>query len=65
MDIDGKIEVLAKQYNDNEDDLKKIKEALKSREDLKLEITGALKALNSIKEETPEVEEPKKKKAKA
>ena len=65
MKLDERIEGLAAQFNANEEELTKLRDALRAREDLKLEITGALKALNSIKEEEP-AEEPKtKKKAKA
>lgn len=63
MNVEEKIEQLVKQFNENEEEIVKIKDALQSRENLKLEITGALKAFNSIKEEASEEpkKEPKKK----
>ena len=63
MSLDEKIEGLVKQFNENNEEIDKLQTALKERENLKLEITGALKAFNSLKEEEPKKEEPKKTKA--
>lgn len=62
MSIDERIEGLVKQYNENNEELDKLKKAVVERENLKLEITGALKAFNSLKEE--DEEKPAKKEAK-
>jgi prefoldin subunit 5 len=60
MSLDEKIEGLVKQFNENNEEIDKLQTALKERENLKLEITGALKAFNSLKEEESKEEEPKK-----
>lgn len=62
MSLDEKIEGLVKQFNENNEELEKLKTAVVERENLKLEITGALKAFNSLKEEEPK-KEPKKAKS--
>ena len=60
MSLDEKIEGLMKQFNENNDELEKLKKGVVERENLKLEIMGALKSFNSLKEEEPKEEEPKK-----
>ena len=67
MKLDEKIENLVTQYNENEEELKKLRDGVTQRESLKMEITGALKALNSIKEEmeNDSAPAPKKKAKKA
>ena len=60
MSLDEKIEGLMKQFNENNDELEKLKKGVVERDNLKLEIMGALKAFNSLKEEEPKEEEPKK-----
>ena len=60
MSLDEKIEGLMKQFNENNDELEKLKKGVVERENLKLEILVALKAFNSLKEEEPKEEEPKK-----
>ena len=64
MELDKKIDNLLTQFKENDEEIAKLKEALVSRENLKFEITGALKALNAIKEESETSSKPKTKKGK-